>query len=212
MGINPNKVLRDMHNRGGGFAQFYGGFLAHFSGRMIYLAIRNTIYYSLYQMEKPAKPTNDITIKNKMLLGAIAGGIAGFVTSPLELISVRQILDTQTRPEWRRNYGSIGDTLANLRAGGSLWKGAWANTVKHMILNATLTGPYDWIHERLWIVFGDYGFVKPLSLAFAGFVGTAFSLPIDYVKTRLMQLHCDPLRNRINSTGIVDTLGKIMLF
>lgn len=87
-----------MHTLGGGFAQFYGGFVSHFTGRMIYLTIRNTIYYSLYQTQKPNKPTNDITIKSKMILGAIAGGIAGFITSPLELISVRQILDTQIRP------------------------------------------------------------------------------------------------------------------
>ena len=145
-----------------------------------------------------------------MILGAIAGGIAGFVISPLELISVRQILDTQTKQEWRRNYSSIGDSIAALRSNGSLWRGAWANTLKHIILNVSLTGPYDWIHERLWIVFGDYGFVKPLSLAFAAFVGTTFSLPIDYVKTRLMQMHCDPLKNRINSVGVVDTLGKII--
>ena len=59
-----------------------------------------------------------------MILGAIAGGIAGFVTSPLELISVRQILDTQTKQEWRRNYSSIGDSIAALRSNGSLWRGA----------------------------------------------------------------------------------------
>jgi hypothetical protein len=58
-------------------------------------------------------------------------------------------------------------------------------------------------------VFGDYGFVKPISLAFACAVGTIATLPIDYVKTRLMQMHVDPLRNRINSTGVIDTLLKI---
>jgi hypothetical protein len=61
----------------------------------------------------------------------------------------------------------------------------------------------------LWIVFGDYGFVKPLSLAFACAVGTITTLPIDYVKTRLMQMHADPLKNRINSIGVLDTLLKI---
>lgn len=135
-----------MHSMGGGFSQFYGGLLAHFSGRMIYLTIRNTIYYSLYQIEKPAKLTNDITIRSKMILGGIAGGIAGFLTSPFELISVRQILDTQIRPEWRRNYYALGDSIAALRADGGLWKGAGANTVKHIILNASLTGPYDYAH------------------------------------------------------------------
>jgi hypothetical protein len=97
MGYNPNKIIREMHSQGGGFAQFYGGFLAHFSGRMLYLSIRNTIYYLLYENQKPAKLTNDITIKDKMIISGIAGGIAGLIISPLELISVRQILDTQIK-------------------------------------------------------------------------------------------------------------------
>lgn len=59
------------------------------------------------------------------------------------------------------------------------------------------------------MVFGDYGFVRPLSLLFACAVGTAASLPFDYVKTRLMQMHSDPLRNRITTFGIRDTLSAI---
>lgn len=72
-----------------------------------------------------------------------------------------------------------------------------------------MTGPYDYAHERLWVVFGDYGFVRPLSLAFACAVGTAASLPFDYVKTRLMQMHQDPLRNRVNTIGVVGTLCSV---
>ena len=211
MGYNPNKIMREMHSQGGGFSQFYGGFMAHFSGRMLYLAIRNTLYYTVYQSVKPRKMTNDITIKHKMILSGLAGGVAGFLTAPFELVSVRQILDTQIKPEWRRNYASIVEGANRLRAGGILWKGAWANAVKHVALNISLTGPYDYAHERLWIVFGDYGFVKPLALVFAAGVSTVATLPFDYAKTRLMQMHSDPHRNRITSSGICDTLGRVFL-
>ena len=49
-----------------------------------------------------------------MWIAGFSGGVAAWVTTPLSLISIRQILDSQTKPEWRRNYGSIGGALTNL--------------------------------------------------------------------------------------------------
>lgn len=72
--------------------------------RLAYLALRNSLYKIIYDQIKPIKPTNDLTKKEKAILSGAVGGIAAYVTSPLTLISIRQILDTQTKPEWRRNY------------------------------------------------------------------------------------------------------------
>jgi hypothetical protein len=72
------------------------------------------------------------------------------------------------------------------------------NALRHVILNISLTYPYDFIHERLWIIFGDYGHVTPISLICAALIGSAFTLPIDNVRTRIMQLHNQADRNRYN--------------
>ena len=61
LGYNPFKILREMHGRGGGLMQFYGGFEANLIGRLSYLAIRNTIYKIIYDQTKPVKVTNDLT-------------------------------------------------------------------------------------------------------------------------------------------------------
>lgn len=52
-----------MHSRGGGIMQFYGGFEANLVGRLGYLAIRNTVYKIIYDIQKPPKLTNDLTDK-----------------------------------------------------------------------------------------------------------------------------------------------------
>lgn len=52
-----------MQSRGGGFSQFYGGFEAHFVGRLSYLMIRNGTYKIIYDIFKPEKPFNDLTLK-----------------------------------------------------------------------------------------------------------------------------------------------------
>ena len=113
-GYNPFKILREMHGRGGGFLQFYGGFEANLVGRLSYLAIRNTLYKIIYDIEKPEKPTTDLTNREKMWIAGFAGGLAAYLTTPFTLISIRQILDPQIKPEWRRNYGGVGSAFNNL--------------------------------------------------------------------------------------------------
>jgi hypothetical protein len=81
-----------------------------------------------------------------MLLAGTVGGIAAFLTSPLELISIRQSLDTQIPKAWRRNYGSPQSALEAVKKSPGLWHGASINVLLHVLLNISLTAPYDWLH------------------------------------------------------------------
>jgi hypothetical protein len=197
-----------MHSFGGGMSGLYQGFEANLIARLGYLAIRNTLYKVIYDTFKPVKPTNDLTSREKAIIGGIAGGIAAYVTTPLTLVSIRQILDTQIHKEWRRNYGSVSSGLAALKAEKSTYKGSFANIVRHVALNASLTGPFDYIHEGLYIRFGDFDFVKPTALFLASCVSTAITLPFDSVRTRVMNQQIQPERNRLNYKSYIDVFIK----
>lgn len=107
-----------MHQRGGGMMQFYEGFEAHLVGRLGYLAVRNTLYTMIYNATKPIKPFNDLSSYEKMWISGFAGGVAAYLTTPFTLISIRSILDSQIRPEWRRGYGNVSlvDAVKSLGA------------------------------------------------------------------------------------------------
>ena len=92
----------------------------------------------------------------------------------------------------------------------SIWRGGYFNVYKHIMLNVSLTGPYDYVNERLWIVFGDFGWVKPISLICAAAVGAATSLPFDNWRTKWMQSFDDPARNRINAKTLLSFMDKCM--
>lgn len=141
-----------------------------------------------------------------MWIAGVSGGIAAYVTTPFTLISIRQILDSQTRPEWRRNYEGVGATLTKL--GDKKFTGAYVNVLRHVLINITLTAPFDYFHESLYLRFGDYGFVGPLSIFLAAAVSSFICLPIDNVRTRIMNAHSDPSRNRLNYNGILDVIKK----
>lgn len=52
-------------------------------------------------------------------------------------------------------------------------------------MNASMTGPYDYLREKLWITFGDFGWIDYVPLFYAAAFGTAITLPIDNIKTRM---------------------------
>ena len=118
-GYNPFKIIRQVHSTGAGLSALYTGFDAHLYGRLTYLAVRNTIYSTIYNIVKPVKPYNDLSYREKSLIGAFAGAIGAVISHPFTVVSIRQILDTQTKPEWRRNYSeSPLQALNELKATG----------------------------------------------------------------------------------------------
>lgn len=124
-------------------------------------------------------------------------------------MSIRTILDSQIRPEWRRNYGSVSEGLNKL--GSEKFKGAGINVLRHVVLNATLTAPFDFFNEGLYLRFGDYGFVKPLALTLASFVSALVTLPLDNARTRIMNAHPEAERNRMNYSGIKEVFMKAFI-
>ena len=61
----------------------------------------------------------------------------------------------------------------------------------------------------MWVVFADYGFVKPISLITACVFSAIVTLPIDNIRTRVYQQHLDPQKNRINFDSYKDLTEKI---
>ena len=154
-GYNPFKILRQVHETGAGLSGLYEGFDAHLAGRLSYLAVRNTLYYIIYNQVKPAKPYNDLSSREKGVLGAICGAVGAIVSHPFTVISTRQILDGQIPKEWRRNYSSnLSQALGELQASGQTWQGLKANLIRHVLYNLCITIPYDYFKEGFFTRFG----------------------------------------------------------
>jgi hypothetical protein len=168
-----------------------------------YLFVRNTIYTLIYNQVKPAKPYNDLSYREKAWISGFAGAVGAVVSHPFSVISIRQILDGQINTEWRRNYSSSPlEALGQLRAAGETFQGLKVNVLRHILYNVSITGPYDYFKEGLFTRFGEWGFVNPLALLIATGVASIVTLPFDNLRTRRVQLHSQPERNRINFSSI----------
>ena len=63
-------------------------------------------------------------------------------------------------------------------------------------MNASITGPYAYMKEKINITFGDFGFNHHLAVVWAAGWATFFTLPFDNIRTRIMKQFPDPSRNR----------------
>lgn len=213
-GYNPNKIFREVHAQGLGMKGLYAGLDSALLGRSVYLFTRNLVYKVIYDRFKPAKASNDLTGREKAVIGAIAGTIAAIVSNPFEVALIRQQTDGALPLERRRNYGSFVDAYAKITNEGGLaiMKGVVPAIWRSIALNISMSGPFNYFNEAMFNCFGDTDANGPIALIPAALFGTAVALPFDNIKTRLQYAFPEPGQNRLNYQSFIDCARKVILF
>lgn len=83
--------------------------------------------------------------------------------------------------------------------------------MRHVAFNVSLTAPYDYFHEGLYIRFGDFDFVKPTALLLSSIVSTVITLPFDNVRTRVLNVQSQTDRNKFNYRGYLDVFKQTLI-
>ncbi|KAG2004784.1 dicarboxylic acid transporter, variant 2 [Coprinopsis cinerea AmutBmut pab1-1] len=125
------------------------------------------------------------------LAGSMAGGIAGLVGNPGEIVMVRLQGDFAKPPEKRFNYKHCFDALFRMvREEGvsSLARGAGPNVFRAVLMNASQLASYDFFKaELLSTKYFEDNIVCHFTASFAaGTVATTVCSPADVLKSRIM--------------------------
>ncbi|KAF8507534.1 mitochondrial carrier domain-containing protein [Gautieria morchelliformis] len=123
--------------------------------------------------------------------GSMAGGIAGVVGNPAEIIMVRMQGDFAKAPEKRLNYKNCFDGLFRMvREEGvsSLARGMSPNVLRSILMNASQLASYDYFKSELLRhdIFGDNIYCHFSASFAAGTVATTVCSPADVLKSRIM--------------------------
>lgn len=97
-------------------------------------------------------------MREKAVIGSIAGSIAAIISNPFEVVMIRQIYDGSLSSNLRRNYGSAFSGLGRIlseEGSAGLYRGLNANIGKAIVLNGCLTYQYDSFKEKTWHIVGD---------------------------------------------------------
>ncbi|KAI0300110.1 dicarboxylic acid transporter [Multifurca ochricompacta] len=137
--------------------------------------------------------------------GSMAGGIAGFVGNPAEIVMVRLQGDFAKAPEKRFNYKHCFDALFRMvREEGvsSLGRGMTPNIFRAVLMNASQLASYDFFKaELLKTSFFEDNIYCHFTASFAaGTVATTVCSPADVLKSRIMNA---------SGPGSASTLGVI---
>ncbi|OBZ78051.1 Mitochondrial dicarboxylate transporter [Grifola frondosa] len=128
------------------------------------------------------------------LAGSMAGGIAGLVGNPGEIVMVRLQGDFAKPPEKRLNYKNCIDAIIRMvreEGWSSLARGVGPNVFRAVLMNASQLASYDFFKAELLKTgyFEDNINVHITASFAAGTVATTVCSPADVLKSRIMSAH-----------------------
>ncbi|KAJ4327554.1 putative mitochondrial 2-oxoglutarate/malate carrier protein [Fusarium piperis] len=144
--------------------------------------------------------------------GLTAGGIAAMIGNPADLALIRMQSDGLKPLAERKNYKSVIDALGGIAKSegiGALWAGAAPTVVRAMALNFGQLAFFSEAKAQLKKHTELSTQTQTLSAsAIAGFFASFFSLPFDFVKTRLQKQSKGP-DGKLPYRGMIDCFSKV---
>ncbi|GFR47827.1 hypothetical protein Agub_g9605 [Astrephomene gubernaculifera] len=180
-----------------GFGALYRGLSAGLLRQATYTTTRLGVFNVLSEELKARNNGQNLPLWQKAVAGLTAGGIGALVGSPADLTLIRMQADSTLPVEQRRNYKGVGDAFLRIvreDGAGGLFRGATPTVVRAMSLNMGMLASNDQAKEMIEAAgFEKGGSAAVLGGAFiAGFLASAFSLPFDFIKTRMQKMTPNP--------------------
>ncbi|TPX15470.1 uncharacterized protein E0L32_004450 [Thyridium curvatum] len=155
---------------------------------------------------------NTVGFGERALAGLSAGGLAAMIGNPADLALIRMQSDGLKPIAERKNYKSVIDALSSIAKSegiGALWAGAAPTVVRAMALNFGQLAFFSEAKAQLKDKTSLSQRAQTLSAsAIAGFFASFFSLPFDFVKTRLQKQQKGP-DGKLPYSGMADCFAKV---
>jgi solute carrier family 25 (mitochondrial oxoglutarate transporter), member 11 len=192
-GVRPGafKVAKDIITAGK-FLDLYSGLSAGLLRQAVYTTARMGFFDTFQQaLSKRANESGrQITFAERSAAGLTAGGLAAVIGTPADVALIRMQSDGLRPVAERANYTSVINALSRITANEgilSLWAGTAPTVARAMALNFGQLAFFSEAKARFkGVNMPEYGKTFAAS-AIAGFFASFFSLPFDFVKTRLQR-------------------------
>lgn len=198
----------------GKFRDLYTGLSAGLLRQAVYTTARLGFFDTFMDAFKAraAQQGKAIGFSERAAAGLTAGGLAAMIGNPADLALIRMQSDGLKPIEKRANYRSVIDALSRIAKAegvGALWSGATPTVVRAMALNFGQLAFFSEAKTQLKKRTQLSGQTQTLTAsAVAGFFASFFSLPFDFVKTRL-QKQSRGADGKLPYTSMVDCFRKV---
>jgi solute carrier family 25 (mitochondrial oxoglutarate transporter), member 11 len=208
----PFTVTKDILAQGK-FLDLYTGLSAGLLRQAVYTTARlgffDTFMGTLTERAKARNQT--IGFSERAGAGLVAGGLAAMIGNPCDLALIRMQSDGLKPAAQRANYSSVIDALVRISKAegvGALWAGAYPTVVRAMALNFGQLAFFSEAKTRLSTTNLSSHTQTLTASGIAGFFASFFSLPFDFVKTRLQKQQKGP-DGKLPYKGMLDCFQKV---
>lgn len=201
--------------RAEGVGALYAGLSAGLLRQCTYTTARMGVFRSLSDWRQEANGGGPLPAHEKALCGLGAGFVGAYIGCPADVALVRMQSDAALPPAQRRGYKHAFDALAQMarREGiGSFWVGSTPTVVRGMVVNMAHLATYDEAKQQIAAAFGVGERDAATQLAASAASGLAISvasLPVDFVKTRMMKQVPNP-DGTMPYAGPLDCVAKVL--
>ncbi|CDI79133.1 mitochondrial 2-oxoglutarate/malate carrier protein, putative [Eimeria acervulina] len=215
---SPIQVLRNVLKNEGVLALYKGldaGIIRQLTYSTARLGLFRVFSDRLKEMSRSADPTAPpppLPLWKKAAAGLAAGGVAAAFGNPADLSLIRMQADATLPPEARRNYTGVLNAVSRIvKEEGvlGLWRGSFPTVLRAMSLNMGMLATNDQCKEMLAPTLGNGWTTTLTASAISGFFAVTFSLPFDFLKTRLQKMRPDPVTGELPYKGVLDAAVKI---
>ncbi|KAK3945603.1 mitochondrial carrier domain-containing protein [Diplogelasinospora grovesii] len=209
----PLSVTREIIASGRAL-DLYTGLSAGLLRQAVYTTARLGFFQTFMdRLNTRAKAKNQkLTFGERAAASTAAGGIAAMLGNPADLALIRMQSDGLKPLAERKNYKSVIDALMSISKSegiAGLWAGATPTVVRAMALNFGQLAFFSETKARLEAnKIGSKNTQTFAASAVAGFFASFFSLPFDFVKTRLQKQQRGP-DGKLPYKGMADCFVKV---
>jgi len=212
-GLGPIAITKDIIKQGK-VLDLYSGLSAGLLRQAVYTTARMGFFGTFMNMiqENAKQKERTVTFMERASASLAAGGLGAIMGNPADLALIRMQSDGMRPVAQRSNYRSVFDALKRISSNegvAALWNGATPTVIRAMALNFGQLAFYSEAKARLKDT-SLPGAAQNLGASLiAGFFASFFSLPFDFLKTRLQKQTRGPT-GELPYKGMMDCAAKVV--
>lgn len=195
-----------------GYMSLYDGLAAGVLRQVFYASSRFGLFETFRDKLHEYRGKTDFA--SRVGVGAITGGIAAYISCPMEVAVVRMSNDSTLPPEHRRNYKNVVDTATRIikeEGVTAFWRGSTPFVTRAMMVGVFQVATLDQFKDMYANWFGQKKNSVPNVFSAAMTSGLIYSLatmPLEASKNRMASQRAGP-DGKLPYTSLLQTLRKV---
>lgn len=197
-----------------GYMSLYDGLSAGVLRQVFYATSRFGLFETFRDYAHEIRGKTDFAAR--VVIGAMTGGMAAYISCPMEVAVVRMSNDGTLPVEERRNYKGVVDTATRIvkeEGVSAFWRGSGPFVTRAMMVGVFQVATLDQFKELYvdWFKQKKNSIPNVFCAAMtSGLIYSLATMPLEASKNRMASQKPDPKTGKLPYTGTLQTLAKVL--